>query len=206
MFWNLALNNAKLNQQVKNKILYLFILVHFRPDSDLETIKHDGNSSSFKITSKVDFWTNRNQKEIRKNVARSEAFEYRDKWLWDVAVNRKMTNVEFVIGEESFGVHRSLLSVRSPVLAALFTIRMKKADTGQGCIEDVDPITFGIFLKFLYTGTLGTSAIDKELFRMAENYQVETLMVCCPYTETIGVDDIFSRRSYSSLVQMLSLI
>ena len=35
--------------------------------------------------------------------------------FWSAAVNRKMTDVEILIGGESFGAHRSLLSTRSPV-------------------------------------------------------------------------------------------
>jgi len=34
--------------------------------------------------------------------------------LWAAAVNRKMTDVEFLVGEEAFGAHRSLISARSP--------------------------------------------------------------------------------------------
>ena len=96
--------------------------------------------------------------------------------LWAAAVNGKMTDVEFLVGEEAFGAHRSLLSARSPVFAAMFASGMKEAETGKVRIEDVDARTFQNLLKFLYTGTLGTSAIDKELFRMADKYQVETLI------------------------------
>ena len=70
--------------------------------------------------------------------------------LWDAAVNKKMTDVEFLVEDESFGVHRSFLSARSPVFAAMFASGMKEADTGQVCIEDVDPTTFQHPLKFLY--------------------------------------------------------
>ena len=53
-----------------------------------------------------------------------------------------MTDVEFLVGEDSFVAHRSLLSVRSPVFAAMFSSGMKELETGQVHIEDVDLETF----------------------------------------------------------------
>ncbi len=96
--------------------------------------------------------------------------------LWAAAVNGKMTDVEFLVGEVAFEAHRSLLSARSPVFAAMFASGMKEAETGEVRIEDADAKTFKNLLRFLYTGTLETSSIDKELFRLADRYQVETLM------------------------------
>ena len=51
--------------------------------------------------------------------------------LWAAAIERKMTDVEFLVGEETFGAHRFLLSVRSPVFAAMFASRVKEAATSQ---------------------------------------------------------------------------
>ena len=99
--------------------------------------------------------------------------------LWAAVVNKKMTDVQFLVGEESFGAHRSLLSARSPVFSAMFSSGMKEAETGQVCIEDVDPDTFKQFLKFLYTGMFEPSSMDSDLFEVADRYQVETLMELC---------------------------
>jgi len=95
--------------------------------------------------------------------------------LWAAVL--KMTNVQFLVGEKSFGAHRSLLSARSPVFSAMFSSGMKEAETGQVCIKDVDPDTFKQFLKFLYTGMFQPSSMDSDLvFEVADRYQVETLM------------------------------
>ena len=53
-----------------------------------------------------------------------------------------MTDVEILVGEDAFGAHRSLLSARSPVFAAMFASGMKEAECGQVRIEDVDPVVF----------------------------------------------------------------
>ena len=111
--------------------------------------------------------------------------------LWNAAVNRKMTDVDFLVGEETFGAHRSLVSARSPVFAAMFASGMKEAATGQVRIEDVDPTTFQQFLKFLYTGIFELSSKDRELFTIADKYGVRTLMeLCRPVTQTIDTEDI----------------
>ncbi len=110
--------------------------------------------------------------------------------LWAAAVNKKMTDVEFVVDEEAFGAHRSLLSARSPVFTAMFASGMKEAETGKVRIDDVDPATFRQFLKFLYTGTVELSSLNGELFTVADRYQVETLMeLCRPASETDDVND-----------------
>ena len=113
--------------------------------------------------------------------------------LWAAAVNRKMTDVEFLVGEEAFGAHRSLISARSPVFAAMFISGMKEAATGQVRIEDVDPTTFQHFLKFLYTGMFEPSSKDRELFKVADKYGVETLMeLGRPATKTdVDMDHVF---------------
>jgi len=113
------------------------------------------------------------------------------KHLWAAAVNRKMTDVEFLVGEETFGAHRSLLSARSPVFAAMFASGMKEVSTGQVRIEDVDPTTFIHFLKFLYIGMVEPSSVDRDLFVVADKYGVETLMELCrrSATKTVELDD-----------------
>jgi len=63
---------------------------------------------------------------------------------------------------------------------------MKEAVTGRVTIEDVDPATFKRLLKFLYTGMFKFSAMDEELFTVADKYQVETLMeLCRPATQPV---------------------
>ena len=66
-----------------------------------------------------------------------------------------MTDVQFVAGKESFYAHRSILSARSPVLAAMFTSGMKECLIGQVLIDDVEPSTFRHFMEFVYTGQQG---------------------------------------------------
>lgn len=68
---------------------------------------------------------------------------------------------------------------------------MKEAETGQVRIEDVDPVAFQHFLKFLYTGMFEPSSIDRELFTVADKYQELTLMeLCRPSIQDDDMDNI----------------
>jgi len=75
---------------------------------------------------------------------------------------------------------------------------MKEAETGQVCIEDVDPPTFVRFFKLLYTGMMVFSHIDEELFAVVDKYQVATLVeLCRPATHPADTDDAISKALLS---------
>ncbi len=113
--------------------------------------------------------------------------------IWAAAVMRKMTDVELLVGEEAFGAHRSLLSVRSPVFAAMFSSGMKEIATSQVRIKDIDPATFQHFLKFLYTGVLEPSSVDNsELLKIADRYQVKILKEVCLSAAIVDLDNVFN--------------
>lgn len=105
------------------------------------------------------------------------------KQLGDVFANQHFTDVELLVGSKSFAAHRFVLSARCPVFAAMFNSGMKESLTGSVRIEDIDPDIFCDFLRFLYTGMLEPSAINKKLFAVADRYQVEALMNLC---KTVG--------------------
>lgn len=70
------------------------------------------------------------------------------------AVRQLLTDVELLVGDTTFSAHRSILSARSPVFAAMFSSGMKESQTGSVRIEDVDPDVFKDFLNYLYKGML----------------------------------------------------
>jgi len=51
--------------------------------------------------------------------------------LWAASVNKTMTDIKLLVGEMTYAVHRSLLSVRSPVFAAMFARGMQEVETSQ---------------------------------------------------------------------------
>ncbi len=113
-----------------------------------------------------------------------------EKELWAETSNKKFTDVEFVLEEESISAHRALLSARSPVFAAMFSSGMEECQTGQVHLDDVDPSTFRDFLKFLYTGMLEASTKKDQLLVLADKYQVETLVHLCKFATQYDVKDL----------------
>lgn len=123
------------------------------------------------------------------------------KELWQAAQQRKWTDVEFQVGEQSYFAHQWLVSARSPVFAALFSDLLleeaascdvpssssnpsveKSSTTSNKTtvikIENIEANIFQVLLVYLYTGTLKVAA-SKELLAAAEKYQVETLSSLC---------------------------
>jgi hypothetical protein len=88
------------------------------------------------------------------------------KWadqLWEVAKKGLFTDVDFVIGEAIFHAHRFIVSSRSPVIATMLNPRWEEGRTGRVTItNDVDPMTFQLFLKFLYTGQIEFSVLPNK--------------------------------------------
>jgi len=115
---------------------------------------------------------------------------YHKDHLWDAAADGKLTDVELLVGKVMFPAHRSLLSARSPVFAAMFKSGMEEALTGRVRVDGVDPTTFRQFLEFLYTGTLSTWADKSKMLVMADRYQVETLVNLCKLTSSSSPLDI----------------
>ena len=61
------------------------------------------------------------------------------KWtqqLWAAAHIKQLTDVEFLVGGKSFGVHRFIISARSRVFAAMFSSDMIEGNTGTVTINE----------------------------------------------------------------------
>lgn len=99
--------------------------------------------------------------------------------LWSAAIERKLTDVDIMVGSNKLEAHRVILSARSPVFCALLS---KISNTGKSTIVIGDDFELPVvehFLKFLYTGSLDVSSSNQQLLGLAELYEVETLKKIC---------------------------
>ena len=99
--------------------------------------------------------------------------------MWSVYNSKEFTDVELRMGQQSFLVHRAILSARSPVFADMF-------DNGDDVnqivdLVPVDPVAFEDFLYFLYTGTLRTMENLLALRDVSEMFGVKTLQEISEY-------------------------
>jgi hypothetical protein len=102
--------------------------------------------------------------------------------LWAALKSQQnLPDVEFVVKDRTFPAHKSILAARSQVLADEFEKKQVAEDVPhQIRIETgAEPSTVENFLHFLYTGEpMGTFA-DEELLKLADHYQLTTLVNLC---------------------------
>ncbi|ODM86868.1 Speckle-type POZ protein, partial [Orchesella cincta] len=92
------------------------------------------------------------------------------------------TDVAIVCSQTNFKVHKSILSARSPVFAAMFNSDMVESRSNFVQIEDFEDDVVKGMLEHLYTGK--TDSMDElapELLRIAEKYDLGGLKADCVY-------------------------
>lgn len=95
-----------------------------------------------------------------------------------VSSKGKYSDFTLVCGESRIPVHRSILAERSKVFAAIFQKDMSEGKTGMLIIEDVDPTTMKMVVKYLYAGTIERFkdvVLAMKLYEAAEKYAVSQL-------------------------------
>ena len=106
-------------------------------------------------------------------------FDSKIEELWTAAVNREFTDIELIVADRTFPAHKAIVAARSPVFGAMFRSDMIESRTNRVNIDDTDPFTFEVFLKFVYTGKLDCSSFSPQLLQIADKYQVESLKLFC---------------------------
>ncbi|KAL6661113.1 hypothetical protein ACP70R_000497 [Stipagrostis hirtigluma subsp. patula] len=99
------------------------------------------------------------------------------------------SDVSFLVGGETFRAHRAVLAARSPVFKAQLLGSMADAKMHSITLHDIQPATFQILLRFMYTDALprdeelGSSSSSTELFQnllaAAEMYRLDRLKLMC---------------------------
>lgn len=90
------------------------------------------------------------------------------------------------VGETTLPVHSLILSMRSPVIAAMLATEMSEASTRVIKITDVDPDTMRFVCEFVYTGNIEDSnnllanpEASATLLKAAAKYEVHSLVRWC---------------------------
>ena len=145
---------------------------------------HDklGQAFSFKVESLLYSESKITLRLIVHRVSTVAEFSYqlRDslfaKELWDSAVNKERTDVEFTVDGKTFPAHRFILAARCPALAALVVAAESSPSSLTTInIDTMDPVAFEALLYFIYTGMIKTSTIDEPLLDAAKTFGMETL-------------------------------
>ena len=93
-----------------------------------------------------------------------------------------LSDVTFNILGRKFAAHKNILTMRSPVFAAMFRHSTKEMQSNQVEVKDVDPDVFQEILRFIYTGKTQLTAMNKMatgLLAAADKYLLEDLKSRC---------------------------
>jgi speckle-type POZ protein len=102
--------------------------------------------------------------------------------LEELFENMKLSDITFNVRGRQFQAHKNILAARSPFFAAMFEHPTKENLTNQIEVEDVEPAVFHEILRFIYTGRLSESMMEKmpfEILRMADKYLLDELKMEC---------------------------
>ncbi|EFX73056.1 hypothetical protein DAPPUDRAFT_110141 [Daphnia pulex] len=92
------------------------------------------------------------------------------------------SDVTFNVRGRQFSAHKTILAIRSPVFAAMFLHPTKEMQSGEVEVEDIDPDVFQEVLRYLYTGSPQSTAMDvmaPALLAAADKYLLEHLKTRC---------------------------
>ena len=96
-----------------------------------------------------------------------------------------VSDIQFVFKDDQVPARLDIVAASSPVFAAMFEGgRFQEGQTRTVNIEDIDSPVFRKLLRFLYTGSSGSSKQDpsdklQALFLAADKYQVDALKEIC---------------------------
>ena len=140
----------------------------------------------------------------RPTTAISENYQYQDQILHQLEEMFEMmplSDITFSIGGRKFTAHKNILSMRSPVFAAMFHHPTKEALSNKVNVDEIDPDVFQEVLRFIYTGKTQSTALNKMapgLLAAADKYLLDDLKIQC---ET----HLIRQMSAENCLELLSL-
>ncbi|KAM3193772.1 hypothetical protein ACQJBY_070415 [Aegilops geniculata] len=105
------------------------------------------------------------------------------------------SDVTFLVCNESFRAHKSILDARSPVFKAQFFGEMIEKSSRRVEIKDKEPEAFGAMLHFIYTDTIpelekqeeASTVMAQHLLAAADRYGVDRLKLICEAKLSRGI-------------------
>jgi len=102
-------------------------------------------------------------------------------------------DIKIVTEQKSFMAHKAILSARSPMFRAMFSLDMKEKEASEIEVGDVTPETLAQMIEFMYTGNVND--LDEradELLAAADKYGLSRLRSMCESSleKTFAVDTI----------------
>ena len=101
--------------------------------------------------------------------------------LREIFRGRKRTDFKLMFNKKIILAHRIILETRSPVFGAMLSHNTKENQSGEVFIPDIDAISMGELLKYMYSGDLDNLTTDNvfSLYAAAHKYDVKDVMQIC---------------------------
>ena len=93
-----------------------------------------------------------------------------------------LTDVNFVVGDQTFSAHRLVLTAASPYFKTMLLSTFAEAETSEAIkISDISPDAFRALLGFIYTGIVDTLTPDNvcEILGTADRVCMEVMIAYC---------------------------
>lgn len=92
-----------------------------------------------------------------------------------------LTDFTYIVRGKMFNVHKSILSLASPVFRSTFDCGLDESKDNTATIDDCDPDMFEHLLKFVNKGIVPDNIheIALELYKLGHLYQIESLQRIC---------------------------
>ena len=132
----------------------------------------------------------------------------------DLFDQKKYCDVQFCFNDggvdQQIGGHVNVLSIRSPVFAAMFENDMEESKTGRVIIQDICPEVFKQLLQFIYSGRVCeplTENIAQTLYVAADKYDIDDLKEECVdfLLSCIRMDNALDLMVYAHLYSIKQL-
>lgn len=113
------------------------------------------------------------------------------------------SDICFVVNDQEIKAHKSIVSARSPVFAAMFSADMKEKLTHRVDIQGIEPNIFKAILLFLYTDQVQlTKANGADLLAAANQYSIPLLKARCEeylYSQNLTTENCAERLILADL-------
>jgi BTB/POZ domain/Leucine rich repeat len=159
---------------VRNPLHY----ANFRKNTKIDVLYDLPNAYSVTSIGELMYLIDNSCNKPIEDIMKADKLTSNEKFLEsfkDLWVTGRLSDFTIVVGTKQFLVHRSVLSVRSSVLNAIFENDMQERRESEMTIVDFSEDAVRDFLHYLYTSEILSELNAMELFALASKYDVPDL-------------------------------
>lgn len=121
------------------------------------------------------------RKIVLESMIQSDVLRISRKQYESFLNNETYSNINIIVADEEYHVHKMILGTRSPVFSRMFVQNMKETISGFVEIKDIEPEVFFEVLRFMYTNEFKSESRELvfEILIVADRYEMNDLTFEC---------------------------